>query len=53
MTWVRFVRAVRIFATSEVGLKAKGLFVVLMVLLFGISGMTWRELGPDAPPDPS
>jgi vitamin B12/bleomycin/antimicrobial peptide transport system ATP-binding/permease protein len=39
MTWVRFSRAIRNFVTSEVGWKARGLFIVLLVMLFGIIGM--------------
>jgi vitamin B12/bleomycin/antimicrobial peptide transport system ATP-binding/permease protein len=39
MGWTRFFRAIRVFVTSEVGWRAKGLFFVLLVLLFGISGM--------------
>jgi putative ATP-binding cassette transporter len=38
-TWVRFVWAVRNFANSEVGWKAKMMFAGLIVLLFTISGM--------------
>jgi putative ATP-binding cassette transporter len=38
-TWVRFVQAVRNFATSEVGWKAKMMFAGLIALLFAISGM--------------
>jgi vitamin B12/bleomycin/antimicrobial peptide transport system ATP-binding/permease protein len=36
---VRFVRALRNFASSEVGWKAKLMFVGLIALLFGINGM--------------
>lgn len=39
MTWTRFVRAIRNFVASEVGWKAKWLFVGLIALLFGIRGM--------------
>ena len=39
ITVVRFVRAVRNFASSEVGWKAKLMFAGLIALLFGINGM--------------
>jgi putative ATP-binding cassette transporter len=39
ITAARFVRAVRNFASSEVGWKAKLMFVGLIALLFGINGM--------------
>ena len=39
LTGVRFVRAVRDFANSEVGWKAKLMFAALIALLFGINGM--------------
>lgn len=39
LTGARFVRAVRNFANSEVGWKAKWMFAGLIVLLFGINGM--------------
>jgi putative ATP-binding cassette transporter len=38
-TWGRFVRAARLFATSEVGGRAKLLFVALLVLMFAINAM--------------
>jgi putative ATP-binding cassette transporter len=38
-TGVRFVQAVRNFANSEVGWKAKLMFAGLIALLFTISGM--------------
>ena len=39
VTAVRFVRAVRDFASSDVGKKAKLMFAGLAALLFGISGL--------------
>jgi vitamin B12/bleomycin/antimicrobial peptide transport system ATP-binding/permease protein len=38
-TWERFVRAVRNFANSEVGLKAKLIFAALVALLFAANGL--------------
>jgi putative ATP-binding cassette transporter len=38
-TWARFVRAATVFATSEVGGRAKLLFVALLVLMVGINAM--------------
>ena len=39
ITVVRFVQAVRSFADSEVGWKAKLMFAGLIALLFGINGL--------------
>ncbi len=39
LNWTRFVRGAKKFATSEVGGKAKTLFVGLIALLFGINGL--------------
>lgn len=39
LTWIRFVRAVRNFAASDVGWKAKAMFASLIALLFAITGM--------------
>jgi putative ATP-binding cassette transporter len=39
LTWVRFVRAVRNFMSSEVGWKARSLFGLLIAFLFGINGL--------------
>ncbi|MCA1409195.1 hypothetical protein I6F26_31400 [Ensifer sp. IC3342] len=39
VTAVRFVRTVRIFVSSDVGLKAKPLFGALMALLCGLSAL--------------
>src|SRR5262245_5340755 len=38
-TWARFVRAVRNFANSEVGRRAKLMFVALIVFLLALSGL--------------
>ena len=38
-TWIRFTRAARNVARSEVGGKAKLLFATLLALLFGINGL--------------
>ena len=39
LTATRFVRAVRLFATSEVGWKARWMFAGLVAFLFAINGM--------------
>jgi putative ATP-binding cassette transporter len=39
LTWVRFVGVVSALSASEVGGKAIALFVLLILLLFGISGL--------------
>ena len=39
LTWVRFVRAIRNFASSEVSWKARSLFALLIAFLFGINAL--------------
>jgi vitamin B12/bleomycin/antimicrobial peptide transport system ATP-binding/permease protein len=38
-TWIRFVDMLKAFGHSRVGGKAKGLFILLIVFLFGINGL--------------
>jgi hypothetical protein len=49
-TAARFGRAVRDFAGSEVGGRAKWMFAALIVLLFGINGMNVIRLPSDGCP---
>ena len=40
VTATRFARAVKLFSDSEVGWKAKWMFVILLALLCGVNGLT-------------
>ena len=39
VTWARFVRAVKRFASAEFGWKAKLMFTMLITLMFSINGL--------------